>query len=414
MTFKDFCLFNAREFFEARPELLNIAGRLEDFYFNKNKKIINVCLPPRFGKSRLATLMAVWLLITDPKRRVLRVAYSAELAEIFSQQTKTIYIDFFEKLKKGGADITVPEVSGTRARWKLPGFTEPAHIGTGVEGTITGFGCDVAIVDDTVKGMMEATSAAVSNQLKLFKESVLLSRLENEKKIINVGTRWTLSDWFAMFAADEVVTVRALTEEGESVCPAWQTTEQLTYTRSQLSPAVWAAQYMQAPVVTGQVRLFEGLKFPAAEPPLDAPRYVVIDPATDFGKDFFTVIYFAIWRGQVYVLDIFAKAAATVVEVAAWIRGKTYNGGACEANGIGRYILSDLRKQGVGGLRAFTTRENKYSRAARLMDKVKNYVNVSQNCTNRDLLLQQTDGFPVADHDDLLDALLMIFEHFRV
>ena len=136
--------------------------------------------------------------------------------------------------------------------------------------------------------MLEATSAAYSRQLQVFKESVLLGRLEGRRKILNVGTRWTVNDWFSMWPDADTYVLPAMID-GRSCCEAWKTTAELELERSRVSDAVWNAQYMQEPTETGQIRLFEGWKPETVADIPDGQRVAVIDPTTDYGRDFFVI-----------------------------------------------------------------------------------------------------------------------------
>ena len=161
-----------------RPKLLEVADIIDAWLHNgKTGDVLNISMPTRFGKSLLATASSVWMLVCDPSVRLLRASYSADLAETFSQQVRNQYTAFCDKIELNSS------TKGTRGRWSIGERDEPNHAGVGIGGGITGFGFDIAIVDDTAKNMLEATSAAYSRQLKVFKESVLLGRLEGRRKI---------------------------------------------------------------------------------------------------------------------------------------------------------------------------------------------------------------------------------------
>ena len=391
-----------------RPPLIEAAEKIQRWWENgKTGDVLNVSMPTRFGKSLLSSAFSSWLIISDERLRVLRASYAAELAETFSQQVRDQVDRYYERLGLFGMTY------GTRARWKITGNQQDNHDGVGIGGGITGFGFDIAIVDDTTKNMLEATSAAYSRQLQVFKESVLLGRLEGRRKILNVGTRWTVNDWFSMWPDAETYVLPAMVD-GKSCCEAWKTTAELELERSRVSEAVWNAQYMQAPTETGRVRLFEGWQ-PERVKTYGGTLYAVIDPATDYGKDWFVTGIYSVDRGLVTLVDMFAEKAATPERAAEWLKRWNVDIVFCEANGVGRSVIGKLRDAGIDNVAGFATKTDKYSRAYVQRDDMLNYFRIYDGC-NPDAvaeLLREADAFPVTGddiHDDLLDDVVMAFE----
>lgn len=392
-----------------RPQLVEVADAVQSWWDNgRTGDVMNVSMPTRFGKSLLATSFTVWLFLRDQRSRVLRASYASELAETFGVQVKDQYLKFFERNGQ-----RIPDVEGTRSRWSIDGQKQPNHAGVGIGGGITGFGFDIAIVDDTAKNMLEATSAAYSRQLQVFKESVLLGRLEGRRKILNVGTRWTVNDWFSMWPDAETYVLPAMID-GRSCCEAWKTTAELELERSRVSEAVWNAQYMQAPTETGRVRLFEGWQ-PERVKTYGGTLYAVIDPATDYGKDWFVIGIYSVDRGIITLVDMFAQKAATPERAAEWLKRWDVDIAFCESNGVGRSVIGKLRDAGIDNVAGFATKTDKYSRAYVQRDDMINYFRIAGGC-NPDAvaeLLREADAFPVTGddiHDDLLDDVVMAFE----
>lgn len=396
-----------------RPPLIDVAREMETFMTNgKTGDVLNVSMPTRFGKSLLATSLTSWLLLRDPNTRILRASYSADLAEMFGVQVRSLYEKSCEDF-----DLAIPNIEGTRGRWSIGDRKQPNHAGVGIGGGITGFGFDIAIVDDTAKNMLEATSAAYSRQLQTFKESVLLGRLEGRRKILNVGTRWTVNDWFSMWPDAESYVLPAMID-GKSCCEAWKTTAELELERSRVSDSVWNAQYMQAPTETGRVRLFEGWKpitVSSDEIPSGATHVIVIDPTTDYGKDFFVMGDYVFSDGFVYLYDMFSEKAATPERAAEWLKRREYAVAWVECNGVGSSVLKKMRDAGCRSLAGFSTSKDKYSRAYVQAESIKNYLRVVEDCNQaavRELVLE-ADVFPVTGediHDDLIDNVVMAFE----
>ena len=396
----------------ARTPLVEAADKIQKWWMNgKTGDVLNVSMPTRFGKSLISTAFSSWLIISDERMRVLRASYASELAETFSQQVRDQVDKYYERLGLFGMTY------GTRARWKITGNPQDNHAGIGIGGGITGFGFDIAIVDDTARNMLEATSAAYSRQLKVFKESVLLGRLEGRRKILNVGTRWTVNDWFSMWPDAESYVLPAMID-GKSCCEAWKTTAELELERSRVSDSVWNAQYMQAPTETGRVRLFEGwqpLTVKSDEIPSGAPHVIVIDPTTDYGKDFFVMGDYVLNNGLMYLFDMFAEQAASPERAAEWLKRRGYKVAWIECNGVGSSVMDKMRKAGCRNMAGFSTSADKYSRAYVQAEAMKNYTRIVEGCNPKAVaeLVREADVFPIEGdeiHDDLLDNLVMAYE----
>lgn len=411
--FPAYCLKYHREMMETRPKLLEVAGVLSDWWNNgKTGDVLNVSMPTRFGKSFISTAFSAWLLLHQKDRpRILRASYSADLAETFSKQVRGEVERWFEHHPQ----FYPYQFDGTAARWYIDGDQQPAHAGISISGGITGRGFNLAIIDDTAKNMLEAMSAAYHRALVSFKESVLLGRLEGKRKILNVGTRWTVNDWFSMWPDAQSYVLPAMVD-GRSVCEAWKTTEELERERAHVSDGVWNAQYQQTPTERGKVRIFEGYTPETVGEITGGTDYIVIDPSTDYGSDFFVAGWYNVNRGIITLRDMFARQTYTLEEVAAWIKAHSYDIAFIETNGAGGDICNKLRtKHGVDALAGFSTHNDKYSRATVQKDDITNYFRIFAACNPQAVgeLLTEFDTFPVSGdniHDDLLDNVVMAFE----
>lgn len=386
-----------------RPQLLEVANVIDTWLHNgRTGDVLNISMPTRFGKSLLASSASVWMLLRDPSMRILRASYSAELAEMFSQQVRNQYEEFCSKI-----DLNSP-TNGTRGRWWIGDGNQLSHAGVGIGGTITGFGFDIAIVDDTAKDMAEAMSRARQNQLTVFKESVLLGRLEGCRKILNVGTRWTVTDWFSLWPDAEEYVLPAMIN-GRSVCEAWKTTEELNRERARVSEGVWQAQYMQRPTEQGYIRVFEDWPFERVQfrDQKFIEFFTVTDPSKGRGGDFFVTLLAGVTMArEVVIIDSFIRKFAQVSEYYEYLRRVVEMIPSCtnyiESNGIGGDILHDgSRDVDVVG---FTSRADKWARIFANADKIK-AVKFCETCDNLNLILSELSNFPAGDHDDIPDCV---------
>ena len=386
-----------------RPQLLEVASVIDRWLHNgRTGDVLNISMPTRFGKSLLASSASVWMLLRDPSMRILRASYSADLAEMFSQQVRNQYEDFCAKI-----GLNSP-TNGTRGRWWIGDGNQLSHAGVGIGGTITGFGFDVAIVDDTAKDMAEAMSRARQNQLTIFKESVLLGRLEGCRKILNVGTRWTVTDWFSLWPDAEEYVLPAMVD-GRSVCEAWKTTEELNRERARVSDGVWQAQYMQRPTEQGYIRVFEDWPFERVS--FHGCKFIefftVTDPSKGRGGDFFVTLLAGVTIArEVVIIDSFIRKFAQVSEYYDYLRRVGEMLPSCthyiESNGVGGDILHDGNRD--IDIVGFTSRADKWARIFANADKIK-AVKFCETCDNINLILSELSNFPAGDHDDIPDCV---------
>lgn len=386
-----------------RPQLLEVASVIDGWLHNgRTGDVLNISMPTRFGKSLLASSASVWMLLSDNYMRILRASYSAELAEMFSQQVRNQYEEFCAKI-----GLNSP-TNGTRGRWWIGDGNQLSHAGVGIGGTITGFGFDVAIVDDTAKDMAEAMSRARQNQLTIFKESVLLGRLEGCRKILNVGTRWTCNDWFSLWPDAEEYVLPAMVD-GRSVCEAWKTTDELNRERARVSDGVWQAQYMQRPTEQGYIRVFEDWPFERVS--FHGCKFIefftVTDPSKGRGGDFFvTLLCGRTITGAVVVIDSFIRKFAQTSEYYGYLRRVSEMLPSCthyiESNGVGGDIMHDGNRD--VDLIGFTSRADKWARIFANADKIK-AVKFCETCDNLNLILSELSNFPAGDHDDIPDCV---------
>ena len=387
-----------------RPQLLEVADRLQAWWLNgKTGDVMNVSMPTRFGKSLVSTAFSSWLLLREPTTRILRASYAADLAETFGSQVKNQYLGFFQK-----NGLQLPAVEGTRGGWSIGTNGQPNHSAVGINGGMTGFGYNIAIIDDTAKNMLEALSRAYRNQLTIFKESVLLGRLEGCRKILNVGTRWTVTDWFSLWPDAEEYVLPAMVD-GRSVCEAWKTTDQLNRERARVSDGVWQAQYMQRPTEQGYIRVFEDWPFERVQfrDQKFIEFFTVTDPSKGRGGDFFvTLLCGRTITGAVAVIDSFIRKFAQTSEYYGYLRQVSEMLPSCthyiESNGVGGDIIHDGNRD--IDLIGFTSRADKWARIFANADKIK-AVKFCETCDNLNLILSELSNFPAGDHDDIPDCV---------
>lgn len=251
-----------------------IAEKLQDAFerVKKNEKVrIMITLPPRHGKSRLATqLFPAWVLGKDPTMPFIVTSYAADLAEKFGQATRDImkgkaYKTLFSKSR-------IRKDSRAKGNWSLTEGGSYTAVGAG--GPITGKGAKIAIIDDVLKNREEAESKTMREKIYDWYTSTLYTRLEGYGAVIVIMTRWHSDDLAGKLLYEdeqrqaagedyegwEVLNFPALAEneekwntelmriEGDALWPQKYPKDNLMKIKATVGVYDWNALYQQNPV----------------------------------------------------------------------------------------------------------------------------------------------------------------------
>jgi predicted phage terminase large subunit-like protein len=231
---------------------------------NTTRLIVN--LPPRSGKSICISVAYVaWLLGHDPTLRIIVVSYSNELAaELHRQFRMVIDSDWYKRLFPM---MRLAKDAGLEAVTTVGG----GRYATSIEGTLTGRGANLIIIDDPHKAE-EAQSEKARAQVLNWYSGTLISRLDDKRtgKIILVmqrlhpmdlsGHLLTAGGWFhlnlpALALSDQTIPIsdsgfhRWL--RGEPLQAEREGLEVLERIKREIGSQKFSAQYLQQPVPEG-------------------------------------------------------------------------------------------------------------------------------------------------------------------
>lgn len=195
---------------------------------NARKTFICLSVPPQMGKSETVTkTLPSWFVGRNPDLSAILVAYNGDFAIGFNDCNR-------QKTKEFGKDIfgvEVSETQDTKDKYSIKnhnGFV----MGAGINGGITGNGCELLIVDDPYKNSNEANSKTYRDSVSnLFKDSCL-TRLHAGGVCIVIHTRWHEEDLIAELSKQDdtiVINLPLICEDekndplhrkiGETLCP---------------------------------------------------------------------------------------------------------------------------------------------------------------------------------------------------
>lgn len=299
-----------------------IAGKIQQAIeapvLDKNRLLI-ISVPPRHGKTELISKhLPAWYLGRYPHNRIILTSYGAQLAEDNSSRAKDIFSEWCHLW---------PGVSPSRSKWKKASWETSQGggvIAAGVGGPCTGYGAELFIVDDYVKGHEEAESATIREKIWNWWQSVSVTRLHPGAVVIILATRWHDDDLIGRLLKQykengpeefpfilETINLPAIAEPndlmnrhpGVALWPSRYNEKRLEHAKKAVGPYWWSALFQGTPTDRGGT-LFKSINFryyefdaikaeyvchrkdkePIRIKKSDLIRHVYVDPAIEIKK----------------------------------------------------------------------------------------------------------------------------------
>jgi len=350
--FWEFCLFYDNEFFKKRLFLQEVAEAFQQIEEGKIRSL-SVSMPPRAGKSYIATVFCAWTIGRNPSESVMRNTCTATLYQKFSYDVRAAVKS--DKFKQVFPSVILSDDKANLQGWNTNSAKQVSYFGAGVGGTIIGFGAsNIAVTDDLYTGLEQALSDTQNDRIIQWKEATHDSRFESGCKRIDIGTRWSLNDVIGRQMNDGIydksIVIPALVE-GKSFCEDVMTTAEYLEKQKRTEESIWMAEYMQEPVdIKG--RLFNQLNTitrsefePYKDKIVGSIGYVDV---ADMGADYTASAILAVADNKLFVVDyVFNKANTdiTLPQVANVLNkwGSTYC--RVESNSMGAMFSRYLQKE---------------------------------------------------------------------
>jgi predicted phage terminase large subunit-like protein len=245
-----------------------LAFALEQVRLGRIQRLI-ICMPPRSLKSIVTSVaFPAFVLGHDPAKRLITASYGAELAIKHASDFRAIlradwYRQLFPGTRISPAKNTETEVLTTARGYRLS---------TSIDGTLTGRGGGMIIVDDPLKPS-DALSDSRRERVNEWYSNTLISRLDNKQTgaVIVVMQRLHLNDLVGMLLQSPekwtVLNLPAIAEEeqriqirddkyhvrrvGKLLHAEREPETVLDAIKAQLGSDTFSAQYQQRPVPPG-------------------------------------------------------------------------------------------------------------------------------------------------------------------
>ena len=163
--------------------------------------------PPRHAKTESVLHVPAFVLRRHPEKTISYSTYGDRLSRKGSRKARAI-------VRRLGIETT-----STINEWR----TEDGGgvLAGGVGGPLTGYGIDIAIIDDPVKNRVEAESATYRARLSDWKNDVLTTRIEPGGSIFAFMTRWHPDDLIGELVSEgyEYINLPALDADERPLWP---------------------------------------------------------------------------------------------------------------------------------------------------------------------------------------------------
>ncbi|KKN12825.1 hypothetical protein LCGC14_1012600 [marine sediment metagenome] len=224
-----------------------------------------VFMPPRHGKSLLISqIFPCWALGRNPRLEITQSGYSHSLTVEHSRDARDIFVTpemgrlFAGVRHKPGREgqRSIATERQTASEWGT--VQGGRYYATGIGGTLTGRGSDIAIIDDPVKNREEANSPRIRKKTIDWYRSTLYTRLSPSGAVILVMTRWHPGDLAGILLkemesgdGDEfvIIKLRAIDADNNALWPSQYPLERLESIRKVEGSREWESLYQQNPSV---------------------------------------------------------------------------------------------------------------------------------------------------------------------
>lgn len=437
-----YCHLMAPDFYKSdREYLVTLCNELQSFFDSNEHNVLIMNMPPRHGKSRTAQLFVQWILGNDPTQKIMTGSYNETLSTMFAKNVRNaiqeqkadedivVYRDIFpgRAIKRGDSTMSL---------WSLAGQFN-SYLATSPGGTATGFGCSLMIVDDIIKNAEEAYNANVKEQHWEWFTNTMLSRLEENGKIILIMTRWASDDLagraISHFKHDtkfkpKIITMKALQDDGHMLCDEVLSYDSYLAKKRAMGEDIASANYQQEPIDLKGC-LYMTLKTYGSPPVNDCGQSLFTEiknytDTADEGEDYLCSICYGVYNKEAYILDVlYTKKGMEITEPATagmLVRNKVNNADIESNNGgrgFARSVSTILRNQYQDSkciIRPFHQSKNKKARILSNSTWVMEHIYFPMNWRDKwpefyeAVTKYQREG--KNKHDDAPDALTGIAE----
>lgn len=275
-----------------------ICNVVQDF-IKGNKKKLAVFIPPQHSKTTIiGENLPAWLFGQNPNLSIVGASYSYNLAKksnrlIQRKMDTEIYKKIFPLVSLNGKkSLSSFKRSYLRnaEQFEIVNY-KGSYKSVGVGGGLTGNPADIVIIDDVVKGSVDASSPTTQARNWDWAKDVVETRMHNNSKLILIMTRWDINDLAGMYLKLEpeeweVLTLPAIKEketlhpldkrkEGEALWEFKHSAEKILKVKK-TKPKTFQSLYQQNPKPSEDLLIFGKYSF-SKDFPNNTTRVIGID-----------------------------------------------------------------------------------------------------------------------------------------
>jgi predicted phage terminase large subunit-like protein len=400
------------------------------------KKRIIINLGPRHTKSEFASyLLPAWFLGQYPKKKIMQISNTAELAEGFGRKVRNL-VDS-DEYKRIFPELELRTDSKAAGRWNTNFNGE--YFASGVGGTVTGRGADLLIIDDPHsegEAVLAQFNPDVYDKVFSWYTSGPRQRLQPGGAIIIVMTRWSMRDLTGQIlehsAANngdkwEVIEFPAILPSGKPLWPEFWSIEELEAVKAEIPTAKWQAQYQQQPTseVNAIIKREWWQEWTEKKPP--AVDFILMTLDTAFEKkksaDYSAIVVFGIWtnpeddQAHLILLEAwrerleFPDLKKRVVE---FYKEWEPDSIIIEKKASGAPLIYEMRRMGIP-VQEFTPSKgnDKITRLNAVADIFASGRVWAPQKRWAEEVIDEVAAFPAGRHDDYVDCVSLALSRFR-
>lgn len=381
------------------------------------KRLI-VCMPPRSGKSELCSrYLPAWYLGVHPEHRIILASYEAAFAAEWGRKARDVLVELGPSLY----GVSVRQDSSAADHWNLAkhrGGMDTAGRG----GAITGRGADLLILDDAgAKNYEEAMSPTIREHAWDWFASTAYTRLSPNGKVLVIATRWHEDDLTGRLIKQggwTVLSLPAIAESddemgrlpGEALWPEQFPLPQLETIKQTIGAHKFAALYQQRPAPeSGSTFKRQWCNQRYRELPQLKQTVMAVDSAfkTGAASDYSAMVIAGTDGKNYYLINVFRDRLEYPDLRRAIIDHFNRFRPTCvliEDAASGQSAIQDLRRDTAIPIVPVKAKGSKQSRAdvvSPLWEAGKVYLPEAEWVED---FIEELTSFPVAPHDDMVDA----------
>lgn len=377
-------------------------------------------LPPRHGKTFFCgKLLPTWFLTIRIKTEVMVLSYSNDIVTEIGTKVRDYFKDSpFLK------DVGLSKSSKSNTRFKVGKYDSEFNSQT-FDGSVTGKGAQLLIIDDPIKNAEHATKDKLKALIKKFKE--FYGRLQGESHIIVFHQRWDVDDLAGYLQRKhedgghsdnwDVIRLPAICDSdddplgrkiGEPLCPEKFDLKALERIKKNYEgTGLWESMYQQRPLNNTNKKIIDISWFNSFSE-FDRKRkyYAFGDVSFKDGGDYTAFLICYIEKRKIHVVDVinkkmdFMEQCEAIREIKLKYNPEFVLEQAANASALESYFRSQFK------IKLIPATLSKEMRAKTASVFIKDgHVLLYDKMAIMEAFIDQIRNFPKVKNDDMVDVL---------